>query len=123
LSLTAALESIWQLIRDRPTFDLAPFPDFIYVRGKYLITPNFDGALHTPPLQVMRLDDGHVSEGVGLLGLLARLWLGGIQSHAARPWWLQAWEQQRASLLEVVTWPPDLQEQADVEQRRRTNCP
>jgi len=113
LNLESALEQIWNLLRNRVPFELEPLPDLIFVRGKYLIVPNFDGCIETPPMKVMNLGEGNVPEGIGLLALLAQLWLGGIQSHADRPWWLQAWEARRSDFFKEVPWPPDLQERAD----------
>ncbi|WP_437974293.1 DUF6602 domain-containing protein [Sorangium sp. So ce295] len=112
-SLESATECFWSVLRDRPEIGLSPLPDFVYVRGKYLLMPNHDGRIETPPLRVMRLGDGNASEGTGLLGLLAHLWLCGIQSYAVRPWWLEAWERQRSSLFELIPWPSDLQALAD----------
>jgi hypothetical protein len=120
LSLDTALQSYWAMGREAPRssrgFEFPRFPDFLYVRGAYLLTPSITGQIDTPPLRVLRLGEGHANEGLGMLALLAHLWLIGIQHYAQRPWWLEAWsekERRTPGLFELIPWPKDLQELAN----------
>src|SRR5690606_27857775 len=92
LGLETAIECYWSLARESARrshkFRFPVLPDFAYVRGRYLLAPNYDGRAESPPLRVMRLGKDHSNEGLGLLALLDNLWLHGIQRYAERPWWL-----------------------------------
>lgn len=115
-----ALECYWKFAREAPRgpqgFEFPRVPDFLFVRGGYLLTPSNSGRIDTPPLRVMRLGEGNRAEGLGMLALLSHMWLYGIQHYAQRPWWLEAWtekERQTPELFELVPWPADLQALAD----------
>ena len=125
LGLDRALECYWTFAREAPRgpqgFEFPRIPDFLFVRGGYLLTPSNTGRIDTPPLRVMRLGEGNRAEGLGMLALLSHLWLYGIQHYAQRPWWLEAWtekERQTPELFEPVPWPEDLQKLADERQAR-----
>lgn len=115
LHLEAALECFWALMRERARLSMSPLLDFVYVRGSYVIVPNWDGKLDSAPLLVLRLGPGHAPEGVGLLSLVARMWSAGIQHHAVWPWWLEEFEPQAFQLFERMEWPEDLRVRVDDE--------
>lgn len=108
LSLEAALECLWDLFRSAARVDMVSLPDIVYARGRYLIVPNYDGRLDTAPLRVLRLGEGHHDEGVGLLTLVERMWMSGIQDHATWPWWADAWHTIINEKYEYLPWPEDL---------------
>lgn len=114
LSLDLALECYWARFREASKIDNPPpLPDVVYVRGKYLIAPNYDGHIETGPLLLMRLGPGHCDEGAGLLTLVERMWLSGLQHHAEWPWWVRAWHREINKKLEQVPWPEDLRTSVD----------
>lgn len=122
-SLELALDCIWERYRALPDPSTSHLPDAIYVRGRYLIVPNYDGRLDTAPVLVLRLGLGHHPEGAGLLSLVERLWISGLNGHAKAPWWTFAWERRITSGYEHVAWPPDLrarvdQKLADIDRQR-----
>jgi hypothetical protein len=67
MSLDAILEQIWDRYRSAPKLSKACIPDVVYMRGQYLLAPNYDGHLETPPILVLRLGPGQHPEGAGLL--------------------------------------------------------
>lgn len=120
LSLEKALECYWSVARETTSgshgFEFPRLPDFLFVRGGYLLTPSNSGRIDEPPLRVMRLGEGNSAEGLGMLALLSHMWLYGVQHYAQRPWWLEAWtekERQSPGLFELIPWPKDLQVLAD----------
>ncbi|XXX73305.1 DUF6602 domain-containing protein [Sorangium sp. So ce134] len=115
MSLDAILEQIWNRYRTLSKLDTACIPDVIYVRGQYLLAPNYDGHLDTPPILVLRLGTGHHSEGAGLLSLVERLWISGIQHQANWPWWVSKWRRSVADRYEKMPWPEDLRARVDHE--------
>lgn len=115
LSLDAALECFWERYRGYRDLGESDVPDVLYVRGRYLITPNYDGRRDSAPLLLLRLGPGHHAEGAGLLSLIERMWAHGLQSHARRPWWVEAWGNRAPNGYEHVPWPDDLRMQAAAE--------
>jgi hypothetical protein len=87
LSLELALDCYWEFIRKGLSPSLGRLPDAVYVRGRYLIVPNWDGRLETPPLLVFDTTAPAWSEGAALLSFIERMWIGGLQNHPRWPWW------------------------------------
>jgi hypothetical protein len=112
-SLELALDCIWERYRARPNLSTSHLPDAIYVRGRYLVAPNYDGRLETAPVLVLRLGPNHHSEGTGLLSLIERLWISGMSGHAKVPWWVSAWARRVGARYEHVPWPDDLRLRVD----------
>ena len=125
MGLDTAMDCYWAVARETTKgphgFEFPRVPDFLFVRGGYLLTPSGTGRIDTPPIRVMRLGEGNKAEGLGMLALLSHMWLYGIQHYAQRPWWLEAWtekERQTPELFEKIPWPRDLQKLADERQAR-----
>lgn len=114
-SLQLALDCYWDFLRTAPSPGLGRLPDAIYVRGGYLIAPNWDGALHTPPLLVFEASELGWSEGTALLSFIERMWIGGFQGHARWPWWMSGWRNSSEARFRHVPWPDDLKELVDAE--------
>jgi hypothetical protein len=112
-TLELALDCVWERYRAQRDLSTSHLPDAIYVRGRYLIVPNYDGRLDTAPVLVLRLGPEHHSEGTGLLSLIERLWISGMNGQARSPWWGQAWERRIASRYEHVAWPDGLRLRVD----------
>ncbi len=113
LTLERALSCIWERYRTLRDVSSGHLPDAIYVRGRYLIVPNYDGRLDTAPVLVLRLGQGQNPEGTGLLSLIERLWSSGLNGQATSPWWVRAWNRRIAARYEHVPWPDDLRLQVD----------
>lgn len=115
LSLEIVLEHIWERSRALPTLGDTYMPDVVYVRGQYILVPNDDGRRESPPVLLLRLGPKHYSEGAGLLSLIEQLWISGVQRHAIRPWWVDAWRGTSAARYKQVPWPSDLLNRAEAE--------
>jgi hypothetical protein len=113
LSLEHALSCVWERYRAQKDLGTGHLPDAIYVRGQYLIVPNYDGRLETAPVLVLRLGVGHHAEGTGLLSLVERLWIAGLNRQARAPWWIHAWQRRVSAKYEDVPWPDDLRARVD----------
>jgi hypothetical protein len=113
VALDLALECFWSRFRDAKDLGGSIVPDAIYVRGQYLLMPNYDGRLETAPLHLLRLESGQNSEGVALLSLMERMWISGVQAHAEWPWWLSNWRARMLKRYEAVPWPDDLRMRVD----------
>jgi hypothetical protein len=107
ISAADALGCMWDQYRSFGPLDVAHLPDAVYVRGKYLIMPKYDGRLDFAPLLIMQLKDGDL-EGAALLSFVTRMWATGIQSSARWPWWTLAWRNREAEFFNAVPWPEDL---------------
>lgn len=101
-SLELALDCVWERYRAQRDVSTSHLPDAIYVRGRYLIVPNYDGRLETAPVLVLRLGPKHHPEGAGLLSLIERLWISGLNRHAKAPWWISAWERRIEARYEHI---------------------
>jgi hypothetical protein len=112
-SLELTLESIWSRYRLQRDLSTSHLPDVIYVRGRYLLFPNYDGRLDTAPIHLLRLGPGNHPEGAALLTLVERLWSSGLASHAKRPWWVSAWPWRNSTRYEPIEWPDDLRALVD----------
>jgi hypothetical protein len=115
MSLERALECIWERYRRQRDLSMSSQPNALYVRGNYLLMPNYDGRLDTAPLLLLRLGSEHHSEGAGLLSLVERMWTSGLQSHAKAPWWIRAWDQRMTTRYEHVAWPSDRRARVDAQ--------
>ncbi|MBK8218917.1 MAG: hypothetical protein IPK71_34745 [Myxococcales bacterium] len=115
LTLDTLLEYLWEQYRAARDLAVTVVPDVIYVRGRYLIFPNYDGRRRTPPLRVLRVGGGSHTEGEALLTFVSRMWISGLQSKAQWPWWISEWHDRSSKICEFVDWPEDLQVQADRE--------
>lgn len=120
IALDLALDCYWEFLRRDLSPNLSRLPDAVYVRGGYLIAPNWDGALHTPPLLVLDASAPGWSEGTALLSFIERMWIGGLQSHARWPWWMSAWSDTTDARFRPVPWPEDLKERVDAELTARS---
>lgn len=119
ISLEKALDCYWRFFTDEWPNAVETQPHFVYVRGRYIIMPNFDGRFETPPIMVFRLgEDGH-SEGAGLLSLIERLWISGVQHHAPYPGWVDQWRHQISSQYALVDWPESFAKRVKDELARR----
>jgi len=112
-SLELTLDCVWDRCRTQRDLGASHLPDAIYVRGRYLVVPNYDGRLETAPVLVLHLGPGHHSEGTGLLSLVERLWISGMNGHAKAPWWVSAWERRIQARYEHIPWPTDLRVRVD----------
>lgn len=112
-TLDLALACVWERYRAQRDVSTSHLPDAIYVRGRYLLVPNYDGRLDTAPVLVLRLGSGHNTEGTGLLSLVQRLWISGMNRQAKAPWWVSASERRITARYEHMPWPDDLRLRVD----------
>jgi hypothetical protein len=115
LSERALLDLLWERYRSATRIGSVTIPDAIYVRGAYLILPNDDGSLETPPMWIIRVDGTSRTEGEALLSLVARMWLTGFRCNM--PWWINSWRYLMSSVWEPIDWPADLGERVELELR------
>ncbi len=119
LNLDTALSAIWEYVRENPLDHFSHLPSAVYVRGKYLLTLNLDGKRESPPFRLLEIDNESetnktapncVTEGQALLALIVEIWMGGLQSFANWPWWLDDWWRKLPEIEQLINWPEDLQE-------------
>ena len=115
LALETVLDHLWGKYRAAANLAVSVIPSAVYVREKYLLFPNWDGRRDTPPLRVLRMDDGH-SEGEALLTFVSRMWISGLQNRVEWPWWVSEWYARQSEICDFVDWPSDLKDRALREQ-------
>jgi hypothetical protein len=108
LNLNSALSEIWDCVRRNPTENFHKMPSAIYVRSKYLLLLNADGRRETPPLLLLDIASGNVTEGQAILSLISVIWIERLQNHAGWPWWLNNWQSRIPQIATPVPWPSDL---------------
>lgn len=109
ISYEAALDVLWDFVREAPTKNFDLIPDVVCVREKYFLMANRDGDRQSPPYHVLHIGEGGITEGQALLGLVASVWRFGLNT--IPPWWLLSWHEHLgmvASKSEQVPWPNDL---------------
>lgn len=111
VALEVALPAYWAAIRVRHAgaSSLRP-PDYVLVRRKYVLLRTHSLGSN---VGVLRLSDqGDVTDGRALLGLVALLWYEGLVSGRGRegrvPAWLRYWRARLQTQAEVLEIPEDL---------------
>jgi hypothetical protein len=108
-SLDTVLGVLWDFVRTAPDKNFGLVPDVVYVRGKYLLMANRDGHRESPPYHVWYVGQGGITEGQSLLGVVASVWMFGLQE--VFPWWLLSWHSRLGTVArrsQDVPWPEDL---------------
>ncbi len=111
LSFVKAISALWKYVREDPATNGRLIPDFLYVRGKYILMADIHGKLSHPPYRMWRVGDGGITEGEALLGVVYAIWEFGLKTDKPKPWWLLSWDDYMGPVFgksEAVEWPEDL---------------
>jgi hypothetical protein len=109
IKLDTTLETLWKFVREDPTNRAIKLPNLIYIRGQFLLIANENMHKIPSPFSLWRIDQGELTDGQALLGLVASVWRFGLPE--LNPWWLISWHDYHGHLpakAEQIQWPPDL---------------